>query len=151
MSTKSNLVLALTFALFSALSPGCTSAKKTNADALAELQGQWRIESAHRGGDPMDMGFAYVEVHGDRMDRITTQRTYHRRIRVDAQSIPPTMDFEILDEKDKGQVMLGIYKIEQGKLWICHAPIGKPRPAAFISSVQDGNVLAVSKRPTPQR
>jgi uncharacterized protein (TIGR03067 family) len=98
----------------------------------------------------MGSSSVYVEVQGNEMNRITTEGTAHRRITLNAVASPATMDLEILDEKDKGQVMLGIYKFEKEKIWLCHGPIGKPRPTSFQSTPDDGNIIAIL-RPLNER
>ena len=141
---------ALPLVLLAALVSSCSTAKKDNSEDWNKLQGRWKVEQALKSGKPMGTGIAYVEVQGDEMNRITTEGVAHRRIRIDALAVPPTMDFEILDEKDKGHVMMGIYKFEKEKLWLCHSPVGKPRPAAFKSTPDDGNVMAIL-RPLSER
>ncbi len=123
----------------------CVSAKKDNTEAWNKLQGRWKIERALKAGKPVNMGVAYAEIRGDEMDRITTERVFRQRIRINANAEPSSVDFEILDDTDRGQILLGIFKFDNEKLWFCHGPIGKPRPTTFVSTPDDGNVIVVMR------
>ena len=53
------------------------------------------------------------------------------RIELDPSRDPRTIDVIPDGGKDRGERMLGIYKLEDDQLTICMAAPGKPRPAEF--------------------
>ncbi|MCA9248494.1 MAG: TIGR03067 domain-containing protein, partial [Planctomycetales bacterium] len=59
---------------------------------------------------------------------------------------PKTIDFIPSTGDQKGQVFLGIYELGENTRRLCFAPVGKPRPQAFASPANSGQILVEFER-----
>ena len=114
------------------------------------LDGKWQIIKALEGGREVMQGDAHLHIEGDHFKRVTSEHIYERRMILDWQSSPKTIDLHILNNPQKGKILEGIFKLEEDTLSICHAMPGHPRPDVFTSSLENGNVLSISKKYTSE-
>jgi uncharacterized protein (TIGR03067 family) len=66
-------------------------------------------------------------------------------------TLNPAVSPRAIDVKQSGQTMLGIYRFHEGRLEICLAQDGKPRPTVFATQGEPGigSVLYILKPKTP--
>jgi uncharacterized protein (TIGR03067 family) len=118
--------------------------------SLDALQGSWRLEEARAAGHPVAEGEVVLVITGDRFERRTPAHTFLRRIVLTPSPNGPThLDLHVLNAPGAGELFLGLIKREGDQLTLCHALHGKPRPTAFSSTEQDGQVLSISRRVAP--
>lgn len=110
---------------------------------LKSLAGTWKFVSLKSDGDeaPAHVFEKWrVTFKGDEM--ITSggdqpNESSRSRYKIVPSASPKTIDLESLDEKTRGKKLIGIYKLDAGRLSICigegkeAAPQGRPRPTAF--------------------
>ena len=75
--------------------------------------------------------------------------TSETEFKLDPKASPREIDFAPTEGANKGRTYLGLYKIEDGKLWICYRGPGSTRPKNFDdkSAGNDATVFIVLKRP----
>ena len=116
--------------------------------ALKELEGTYKAIVLKKDGQemPADIvsGFSVrfkddeVNFTVRKMEDGKEKVTMHpAKIKVDAKKMPATIDISPLDGPEKGRTFLGIYKFENGELWLVFAEKGD-RPTEFTS---EGEVL----------
>jgi uncharacterized protein (TIGR03067 family) len=114
--------------------------------ARADLQGTWKWQSAALAGDPFPAAEARLMAMTFKGDQVmpSSDPTDIATFFPDASKSPATIDFV---DRAKN-VDRGIYKIEGDVLTICMAlaQTGKPRPAAFESTRENGALLIAMKK-----
>jgi uncharacterized protein (TIGR03067 family) len=66
---------------------------------------------------------------------------------IDPTKTPKTADSLQEDGPDKGKTLFGIYEIiDDNHKRACWAPVGKPRPTAFVSEPGSGHILQLWER-----
>lgn len=78
-------------------------------------------------------------VHGSKIFLVTITK-------IDPSKTPMTIDLTWMDHKNSGRTALGICKIEDGLLTICHGKPGQPRPIAFVAKAGTGDMLTTYSR-----
>ncbi|HQY88543.1 MAG TPA: TIGR03067 domain-containing protein [Tepidisphaeraceae bacterium] len=113
-------------------------------DALAELQGRWRLtEIAFDGQHKKGITGVWLKIDGDQLlsedqpDDVAT-------IEIDASQTPKW--FDLTDRENK--VNIGIYKIEGNVMTIASADSGGARPTEFESVAGSKVFLSVYERET---
>jgi uncharacterized protein (TIGR03067 family) len=66
--------------------------------------------------------------------------------KVDPTKSPKEIDATDTNGANKGKMMLGIYKLEQGVFTVYFAPSGKDRPKEFASKTNPGELMHVWKK-----
>jgi uncharacterized protein (TIGR03067 family) len=124
---------------------GAAGAADPKADAV---QGAWVVESVTRDGVADDSLKGATRVH-EGANYVVTPAAGSKAAKVagtfalDASASPTTFDMKPTGGRYDGQTLLGIVKADGGKLVVCFAEPGKPRPTGFESKPGSGWVLAV--------
>jgi uncharacterized protein (TIGR03067 family) len=131
--------------------------KQSVAEALTdlartEMAGAWQAVSQSADGKEssrddlktMTLSIsAEGKVIGVRGDRIFLAAN----TKLDPSKNPMTIDLTYTERENAGQTALGICKIEDALLTICHGKPGQPRPADFVSKPDTGDTLTTYRRP----
>jgi uncharacterized protein (TIGR03067 family) len=138
------LIIAAVGLLLAADKPPEPAAQKD----LERLQGTWNLVSAKKDGQPLaaekvERTTIVFEGNTFRFPGLAEDVTSKEgTVRLDATKKPKRMDATSTD----GEVMLGIYELEEDRYKVCFAPAGKPRPGAFTSQPGSGYILQVWQR-----
>jgi uncharacterized protein (TIGR03067 family) len=114
---------------------------------LKSMAGAWKVTSREVDGEKAAAeAFKGVAVKAaeDGTTTITRDGQVIRKVKwvnVDPTKKPKTMDVEIVEGDDKGQTLLGIYRMEDDLLTLCIANPGKERPTTFSAKAGSGCVL----------
>lgn len=115
--------------------------KKTNLD------GQWHLtRSVAAGKEGASPGGTFILIKGDVVERHTPDHVFERIMLLDPSVQPHHIDLHITNEPNKGEVFLGIYKIEGDILTIAHSLPGRPRPTTFESTEENEQILSISQK-----
>jgi uncharacterized protein (TIGR03067 family) len=136
-------VLMSTMILVAGDRPSDDAAKK---DSQA-MQGDWVLQSGEiKGGNKIPEQAAKTYRKSVQGNKYTVSfeteegaRSIGGTVTLDPAQNPKALDVVISDGDNKGQKMMGIYKIEGDTHTICAAPPGEKRPTAFDS--QQGTLI----------
>jgi uncharacterized protein (TIGR03067 family) len=117
---------------------------------LKPLQGSWQIELQEEDGEkvPADQlkgrsvlfGMnAFVELHNGKMIQLGA-------LKLDASKTPKTVNAMVMEGKQKGDILQGIYALDGDVLKICFDMQGNQRPKEFKTTAGSGFRLMVCKR-----
>jgi uncharacterized protein (TIGR03067 family) len=116
----------------------------------AELQGTWTIVSVELEGQPLAMdnlNGARLTVQGQRYSFRHEGVKLEFTCSVDASKSPKTIDLEVAEGLDKGNVYRGIYQLDQDRYTICRGYMpDEDRPTAFATGPGSGLMMVVWKR-----
>jgi len=119
--------------------------------AATEFEGEWPMVSGVMNGAAMDGSLVKwckrVTRGNVAMVMAGPQTMMKVEFTLDASQSPKAIDYLNLTGGNKGKRQLGIYKVEGEVATYCVAPPGKPRPAGFVSTKENGATLTVWKRP----
>jgi uncharacterized protein (TIGR03067 family) len=136
----------LTLLLASAVTAGAADV----ASERARLEGTWMAVEAERDGTPAKELVGHrLELAGDRFHiSAGDEPLYAGTYALEPAAQPARIDFRHDEGGARGRVWEGIYRLEDGRLWICDdAPdTAKPRPTSFATSPGSGHVLLVFER-----
>jgi uncharacterized protein (TIGR03067 family) len=115
---------------------------------LAAMQGDWACDSMERDGEKFPDEAAQALFRTVKGNAYTVHR-FKKQVgkgtfTLDATKTPKQIDITLAG--GKGKPILGIYKIEDGKLTMCYPMPGGARPAAFTTKADSGHTLAVWSR-----
>jgi uncharacterized protein (TIGR03067 family) len=118
-----------------------------------KLNGTWSVVSIERDGKKREgdevKGFKLVLQDG-KYTLVTGDRSIEGTYKVNASRDPKAIDATRTSGKDKDQVLLGVYKLEDEKLSMCFNGPGKEdRPKEFSAKEGSGHTLYVLKREKP--
>src|SRR5262245_25538236 len=126
------LVLVLLIPWPSHLAPADDQPAK---DELDRHQGTWRATSSIYEGQEAPAEIVRSITRTVEKDHVVWRRDGKSfagtRIELDPSRDPKTIDVIPDEGKDRGERVLGIYKLEEDRLTICMAAPGKPRPKGF--------------------
>jgi uncharacterized protein (TIGR03067 family) len=118
--------------------------------AQSDLEGAWTATAAERDGAAApELVGNRIEFMGDRFSIAKAGAVLIAgRVTVAPQAVPAAIDFAIEEGAAKGQIWLGIFKIENETLTICdNAPDAKAkRPSSFAAPKGSGHVCLQFRR-----
>jgi uncharacterized protein (TIGR03067 family) len=131
---------------FLAFLAGADNPADANKQDRAAMQGDWALATMISDGQVIpddDCQGLFRTMKDDhysvfRYDKVIGKGTFF----VDATQRPRSIDFRPASASAGGKPILGIYKIEDGKLKICYARPGLDRPKDFSST--EGSKLTLS-------
>ena len=118
----------------------------TKEQALAKLQGNWRVERIEENGvaEPEEEVKRFILVFkGTRINVELRGQTEHTDFQINPDKSPKEIDMTPQYGDDKGKTFRGIYEIDGDTLRICATPLAE-RPKTFVS--EKGTMLMVLKR-----
>lgn len=124
----------------------------TQAEEMKRLQGTWTMESfledgkANAFAELMKPVFR-MTIEGNSISSVyasSAEASEPVRIKVDPSLSPKTIDF--LHTKPEPHTEFAIYQLDEGKLKLCSAALGKDRPTEFSSQPGSGQSLSTWKR-----
>jgi uncharacterized protein (TIGR03067 family) len=141
---------ALGIALLVALTAGADEANKTDKD---KLQGAWITVSAEMNGDKLPeeivKALEFV-VKGDSFEvkgpEVVLEQYAKGKFKVDATTMPRSIDITVGAGAMKGDVVEGIYEFDDDMLKICATLVGKNRPSDYSTKAGSNMVSLVLKR-----
>jgi len=117
---------------------------------LARHQGTWIATSSTFDGQtaPGDIVRSIQRIVTN--DQVVWERNGKRfagtKVVLDETTVPPSIDVIPDGGRNRGEHILSIYKLEKGKLTICMAAAGKPRPKEFMAEKASGCTLQTFER-----
>jgi uncharacterized protein (TIGR03067 family) len=109
---------------------------------IERLQGEWELTRSVREGEEQKEVRGHV--HKIKGNRYIPSRNSEDYATI---SVNPGAKPQSIDLKDRqGNIMLGIYKLENGVLSLCMARSGMPRPKEFTSNKESKTFLIEMKR-----
>jgi uncharacterized protein (TIGR03067 family) len=143
---KMILMLSATLAFLS----GADNTADANKEDQAAMQGDWALATMISDGQTIpddDCQGLFRTMKDDhysvfRYDKVIAKGTFF----LDATQKPRTIDFRPANAAPGAKPMLGIYKIEDGKLKICYARPGMDRPKQFSSTEGSKHTISVWQR-----
>ena len=114
-----------------------------------DLDGDWEMVSAVRGGQPLpqpEAGKPVLTIKGDTATLKLGDKMSKATIKVDASKTPKTIDITAVEGDAAGMTMLGIYEVKGDELRMCRDDPGKDRPKELVSKEGSGATLAAFKR-----
>ena len=125
-------------------------AAESTADPPTEFEGEWTMISGSMDGHAMQAGMVKTGrriSHGNQLTVLFGGQVFFKaRWTVDAAKAPKHIEYVVGSPGSPAQ--LGIYELSEGRLTICMAPAGQPRPAEFATKKGDGRSLTAWK-PVP--
>jgi uncharacterized protein (TIGR03067 family) len=119
-------------------------------DELGRHQGTWRATSSIYEGQEASVEIVRSITRTVEKDHVVWKRDGESfagtRIELDPSRDPKAIDVIPDGGKDRGERVLGIYKLEKDRLTICMAAPGKPRPAEFLAEKGSGCTLRTFTR-----
>jgi len=132
------------------LAKGAKNSESKRSATASSLQGTWMLKSLETEGVSFSGDLAGVNFRVAIADSMMTMQVNDKQtmstFRLDDSATPRQIDMTEEDGPNQGQVVQGIYKIEEGLLSICVAGAGKPRPLTFAAPAGSGAVMMVLKR-----
>jgi uncharacterized protein (TIGR03067 family) len=126
---------ALMACLLSGRIAAAADPQEESAKALKELEGTYALVAAEKQGqkapDEVTKQVQKVTVKGNRLTITLTADEKGAKIWADASKSPKEIDMTPDDGPRKGEKTPGIYKVEEGELWLCFDEEGKNRPKEF--------------------
>jgi uncharacterized protein (TIGR03067 family) len=126
----------------------CTAAftgeTTSNDHDLALMQGTWTMTAGEDNGHeiPADVRHAArLTIHGDHYSVHVGPKNTEGTQKIDASATPRTIDAIDQTGDHKGQVMLGIYEINEHEFKVCFAKPGQPRPHGFDAKAGSGQFI----------
>jgi uncharacterized protein (TIGR03067 family) len=119
---------------------------ESKEQALAKLQGKWRVERIEENGvaEPDDEAKRFLlTFKGTRIDVQLRGQTEHTDFTINPEKSPKEIDMIPQYGDDKGKVFRGIYEIDGDSVRICATPLAE-RPKKFAS--EQGTLLLILKR-----
>ncbi len=111
---------------------------------IINLIGIWKIEKAIVGGDEL-LEEASLIFSDNKFERRTPDTVWKRNFQlIDCRGKFQGIDIYPQTEPYKGQLLKGIIKLENEKLYICHSEPDKVRPVAFESPKNTKSVVSIS-------
>ena len=117
-----------------------------DAPSLKQLEGSYEAVSVNRDGkdEPADLvNSVKAKIAGDELTITVKDKSFPAKIKVDPKAKPATIDIAPSDGPDKGHTFPGIYRFEDGRLWIAFTERGD-RPTEFKGA--DGVLLIRLKK-----
>lgn len=118
------------------------------------VQGSWDWDPAAKQSEAKpQVLLERVVIRGDKLTfhyNLDGKRfTSPTEFKLDPKASHREIDFTPTEGANKGRAYLGLYKIEDGRLWICYRGPGSTRPKDFDdkSAGNDATVFIVLKRP----
>jgi uncharacterized protein (TIGR03067 family) len=148
---RSCLARALTLALL-VLSPSLSARADDKAveDERARHQGLWRATSSIYDGQEAPAEVVRSITRTVEQDHVVWKRDGKSfagtKVELDPSRDPKAIDVIPDGGKDRGERVLGIYKLEGDRLTICMAAPGKPRPREFKADKGSGCTLRTFAR-----
>ena len=138
------------------LMPWSLADDKAVKEELDRHQGTWRTTSSIYDGQEAPEQIVRSITRIVEKDHVVWKRDGKSfagtRIELDPSSDPRTIDVIPDGGKDRGERVLGIYKLEKDRLTICMAAPGRPRPGEFKADKGSGCTLRTFTRETaPER
>jgi uncharacterized protein (TIGR03067 family) len=138
--------LLLATAVFQPEPPG----DKAFIEELKRLQGSWQVELQEENGEKLSADDlkgrtilfgknAIVLMRNNQVLQISA-------LKLDPSKSPRTANAMIVQGKQKGDIMLGIYALDGDVMKICFDPQGQERPKDFKTTAGSGHLLIVCKR-----
>jgi uncharacterized protein (TIGR03067 family) len=112
-------------------------------DALQKLSGTYCLIRGEEGGQAIDAELAKTAklvLRGDEHVVTLGSETIRGRHRVNPLETPATIDATDTSGRFAGKTVKGIYKLEDGRLSVCFAPPGEPRPTDFPTQDKPGGL-----------
>lgn len=133
------------------ISMNCWAEEQANFDAI---QGEWKLVGFERGGvartsDQVPSGWIRFQKGGG-FAASFPNHDMGGTIEIDFARKPGSIDFEHTWGLDKGHAMFAVFKLQEGKLYLCSAPPGKPkseRPAEFTTRHTDFVLFTFERQP----
>ena len=150
-----SLGLVILMGIASACSAGSAPVPDSRRPDLDQLQGKWQLVYQEMDGKKLPDERQSEMFHG--MMDISADKIYYQvdlqgfdfefSYRLHPDQHPKGIDLTLTktpDGKGEGQTMLGIYRLKEGTLEICHSKTN--RPSDFIAGKGSHQVLIVLKR-----
>jgi uncharacterized protein (TIGR03067 family) len=128
-------VLAMAMAVsFLAAADGVPDAAKKEMELL---EGEWSMVSGERDGTvvPKSLVKDFKRVAQGGVTTVTLKGQLYSKssFTLDPSTRPKNIDYVVLEGKDKGKKLLGIYERDGDKVTFCFAAPGKERPTDFTA------------------
>jgi uncharacterized protein (TIGR03067 family) len=138
-------VLALT-----AAAPQQDMKDKAQREELQQLQGKWQIELQEEDGKKLDANDlkGRTVIFGSNLLVIMRNNSLVQicALKLDPAKTPKTANAMVVDGKQKGDIMQGIYAVDGDTVTICIDTQGQQRPKEFKTTAGSGFMLLVCKR-----
>lgn len=115
------------------------------------VQGEWSVASQEVDGEQVPAGLLKsltVTIDGDtfRVKSGADVVQEGTQTLLDQTTTPKAIDVKVTGGRGKGDVWLGIYKVDGDTFTVCFDPTGKKRPTEFKTSKESGTFMNVHKR-----
>jgi uncharacterized protein (TIGR03067 family) len=124
--------------------------QEESAKALKELEGTYALVAAEKQGqkapDEVTKDVQKVTIHGNRLTITLKADEKGARLFVDPSKNSKEIDMTPDNGPRKGEKTLGIYKVEDGELWLCFDEEGKNRPKEFQTDKESKAFILRLKR-----
>src|SRR5262249_33365145 len=120
-------------------------------DDLELLQGAWSISRLEVEGQTMPetmLANAKIAIKGNRFTSTGMGAVYKGTLKLDTSTNPCQVDMKFDAGPEKGNINLGIYKLDSDTWHLCLATRGTVRPATFASLPGSGFALEILTRGT---
>jgi uncharacterized protein (TIGR03067 family) len=138
--TRTLIIAAAIFAITPALRA------ESKEEALAKLQGKWRVERIEENGvaEPEEEAKRFtLIIKGNKINVELRGQVEHTDFQIDATKSPKEIDMVPQYGDDKGKTFRGIYEIDGDTLRICATPLAE-RPKKIVS--EQGTMILILKR-----
>ena len=124
--------------------------QEESAKALKELEGAYTLVAAEKQGqkapDQVTKDVQKVTIKGNRLTIVLGADEKGAKLFADPSKSPKEIDMTPDDGPRKGEKTLGIYKLEDGELWLCFDEEGKHRPKEFKTDKESKSFILRLKR-----
>lgn len=118
------------------------------ADDLAAMAGQWKVESVEAGGMPVvseELQALVITIMGDHYSLMTPEGPDGGTLKLDETQKPKAMDATDTEGLEVGKVIKAIYELSGDTLRVCYALSGEERPKEFATK-EDAPLLMIIYR-----
>jgi len=145
-------MIARWFAVFAFVLMIAVSQTRGGGDAaneLKKLEGVWQPTGGERSGKPTDrFNRSKLTISGDSFHvQEGGKQLFKAALKLDSSKSPKTLDLTIVDGEEKGQVVLGIYELNNDDLKIGFSKPGSDtRPKQFATQENSEHIVIILKR-----
>jgi uncharacterized protein (TIGR03067 family) len=125
-----------------------------HVEQLRALEGTWTFVRLEIDGSTIPtsaLAASRILIDGDRFRSESPEATYEGIFNINVEAQPHQIDIEFVAGPEAGNWNYGIFRLDGEQLEICLDMNGKPRPAAFGTSLGSGHAYETLKRSSQSR
>ena len=145
---KKLLVISILCVGITILCVSCRGDREAKQRVPAYLAGEWIVESAEINGELYDdLNGVLIEIDDSSCKWNLPGRTLSHLLSTDVSASPMQFDQFVVDNNGHRNLVPGIFKVEQGKLFLCRCDPDFMRPFSFDTKANRQALLYIFRKP----